>query len=715
MQFLNPTILLGLLAAGIPLVLHFLSRRRVIEVRFAPLRFLRPTQERQMKRMSLRRLLLLLIRMAIVILVVLAVARPMLRAGLPGAGGSGEGASVVLLVDDSASMQAELTGGRVFDLAREEAVALVDALDSGDEIAVMGFGAAVRPRFSEFIGNRDLVRSAIAEMQPTAESTNYLAALDAAREFLERGTRRRREIYLIGDFQATAIDSLEIARWQEGQAGDDPVAVYLRGVEPEPFVNRELAAVERPPALLRAGETTELVVDVAQDGRSDQSVPVFLDVGGTTVAETEVQLPAAGVRRQRFPLTLPQSGDLGATARMRPDRYPLDDAMHAVLAVSEQVPVLLLRGIGQLPGEGDPLLFLLAALDPENSGSGRFAPRVEPASGFDITPLARTPVVMMVNPDELGAARRAALTEYLEGGGTVLLFVGDPRVRRYLDESLLPAWDLPGLGTFRETAQTRERMQVVAADHPVFDGFDAEARATLAEGTVYNFYRLPDDFGTPLLAWADGGVAVAEASVGEGRVVLCAFDPSATSGDLVYSPMFLPLVQRLTGYLATAGWGRFAREFLVGERVSVEAPEAAGSETRFFLVDDDDDDGGGRRPAQLDASAQPARVRVETVDRPGIYGFEADGVRFATVAVNVDRAESRREWWTPDEFAALFGSRDAALRFASLDGGSVGEAVATARQGRPLHPILLWLAGALMVVESFLARRLGPARDGVPA
>ena len=301
--------------------------------------------------------------------------------------------------------------------------------------------------------------------------------------------------------------------------------------------------------------------------------------------------------------------------------------------------------------------------------------------------------------------------QILESGGTVLLFVGDPRVRRYVDESLLPAWGLPGLGSFRENAQTRDRLEMVATDHPVFDGFDEEARTTLGEATVYNFYRLPEEFGVPLLAWADGGLAVAEASVGEGRVVLCAFDPSATSGDLVYSPMFLPLVQRLTGYLATAGWGRFAREFPVGGRVSVEAPEGASNETRFFLVDED----GERRPAVLDASAQPARVRVESVDRPGVYGFEADGARFATVAVNVDRAESRRDWWSPDDFAARFGSRESALRFASLDGDSVGEAVATARQGRPLHPILLWLAGALMVVESFLARRLGPARDGAPA
>jgi hypothetical protein len=245
----------------------------------------------------------------------------------------------------------------------------------------------------------------------------------------------------------------------------------------------------------------------------------------------------------------------------------------------------------------------------------------------------------------------------------------------------------------------------------LFEGFEEEARTTLSEASLHNFYRLPEGFGRPLMVWADGGGAVAEASVGDGRVILCAFDPAATSGDLVYSPMFLPLIQRLTGYLATAGWGRFAREFLVGERVSVEAPDGANNDTEFYLVSST----GERRPAILDASAQPARVRIEAVAEPGLYRFEADGEVIATVAVNVDRSESRREWWTPDAFAAVFGAEDSALRFASLEGDVVADALATARQGRPLHPLLLWLAGILMVIESFVARRLGSGRESTQA
>ena len=68
MQFLNPLVLFGLAATAIPIVLHFLSRRQLDDVPFAPLRFLVTTQEKQMRRMNLRRLLLLLLRVAIITL-----------------------------------------------------------------------------------------------------------------------------------------------------------------------------------------------------------------------------------------------------------------------------------------------------------------------------------------------------------------------------------------------------------------------------------------------------------------------------------------------------------------------------------------------------------------------------------------------------------------------------------------------------------------------
>ena len=285
-----------------------------------------------------------------------------------------------------------------------------------------------------------------------------------------------------------------------------------------------------------------------------------------------------------------------------------------------------------------------------------------------------------------------------------LLFVGDPRVRNYVNDRLLPGWTNLRLGAFRGEEDVFERLEIVAADHPVFADLDAEARATLEEVRLRNFFRMDETIGRPLLRFAGGGAAVSEIEVGEGRVIVASFEASASAGDLPFSPMFLPLVQRLTGYLATAGWGRFDRHFAVGETPVLELRGQVEPDARYTVVDAENT----RREATLDASTRPARPSAPVAERPGLLRFERDGRSLGTVAVNVERSESRRVWWSPDFFRDQF-EPETGLRFTSLDGGSTDEAVQAARRGRPIHLWFLIAAGLLLVAESLLARRVGPA------
>lgn len=704
MQFLNPIFLVGLAAAAIPILLHLLSRRRVIDVPFAPLRFLIPTQERQMRRLSLRRLLLLLVRVAIIAFVVMALARPTLTGGLASLVLSGQGSSALILVDASASMRAQMAGGTVFDQARREAEAIAGELGDKDELAVALFTDSMQPLFGEFVRDPQLVLAELAEASPTYRATDYVSALEGALDFLQRSTREHREIYLVSDFQEATVDTTRLARLQHRLATSPPTNVFLRGVLPEPFVNRQVVDVQRPAALLRSGQTAAVTATVRQDGGAELPVQLFLQVGKTTVGETELTLAPRGARQHEFPITLPEAGDLGGSTRLRPDRYPPDDERFFVLSVHEQVPALVLRGVQSGEGERDPLLFLLAALDPHGRSEGSFRLQVEPADQFDVTQLSATHVVIASNVREMGAARVAALTEYLESGGTLLLFVGDPRVRDYVNQKLLPEWTRARLSPFRDDSDAHERLEVVATDHPVFTGFTAEEIATLEEVKLRNFYRLPEDVGRTLVRFADGGSAIVELPVGRGRLVFCGFHTSAASGDLPYSPMFLPLVQRLTGYLATAGWGRFGRHFEVGATLVAEAP-ADASPSSVYLVERPD---GEVRAATLDGSVTPARVEWDGADVPGVYGFLRDGERWALCAVNVPASESSRAFESAQEFRARFGD-EAASRLRALTGDSTADAVREARSGRGIHRLFLAIAGLLLVIESFISRRVAPA------
>ncbi|HOD66787.1 MAG TPA: BatA domain-containing protein, partial [candidate division Zixibacteria bacterium] len=71
-NFLNSGVLFAALAALIPLLIHLFSKRRVKIVEFSSLKHLKEMQRRQVRRLKIRQILLLLLRMAIILALVLA-------------------------------------------------------------------------------------------------------------------------------------------------------------------------------------------------------------------------------------------------------------------------------------------------------------------------------------------------------------------------------------------------------------------------------------------------------------------------------------------------------------------------------------------------------------------------------------------------------------------------------------------------------------------
>ncbi|MEK9138612.1 MAG: BatA domain-containing protein, partial [Bacteroidota bacterium] len=103
MTFLNPFLLVGLAAAAIPIIIHLLNLRKLKTVEFSSLRFLKELQKTKMRRVKIRQILLLILRTLLIIIVVLAFARPALR-GSVGTIGAHARSTIVILLDDSPSM-----------------------------------------------------------------------------------------------------------------------------------------------------------------------------------------------------------------------------------------------------------------------------------------------------------------------------------------------------------------------------------------------------------------------------------------------------------------------------------------------------------------------------------------------------------------------------------------------------------------------------------
>src|SRR4051812_47251075 len=115
-MFLAPFMLLGLAAIAVPIVIHLLNNRRVQRMRWAAMRFLRASVERNKRRLRIEDILLLVVRCAIVALLALALARPVLKSARASLLGR-NAVTAVIVIDQSYSMSATDGVTSRFDLA----------------------------------------------------------------------------------------------------------------------------------------------------------------------------------------------------------------------------------------------------------------------------------------------------------------------------------------------------------------------------------------------------------------------------------------------------------------------------------------------------------------------------------------------------------------------------------------------------------------------
>src|SRR5688572_14056155 len=105
MSFLNPFFLVGALALAIPVLIHLVRKEKSEIVPFSSLMFLLKVPKRAIRQQKIKNLLLMALRLLLLALLVGAFARPYFTADPSQAAGTGENRGIVLMLDNSYSMQ----------------------------------------------------------------------------------------------------------------------------------------------------------------------------------------------------------------------------------------------------------------------------------------------------------------------------------------------------------------------------------------------------------------------------------------------------------------------------------------------------------------------------------------------------------------------------------------------------------------------------------
>jgi hypothetical protein len=698
--FANPALLLGMLAAAVPVVIHFLSRRRVRRHPFSDLRFLEASQTKQARSLDLRRLLLMLLRVLIILCVALAAAGP--RLGGYGAVAGG-GRSVLMVLDGSASMQTQHEKGTRYELARDVCVQMAAALDDKSEIQVLLAADQVQPLFASWIPAAGPVAEELAASRPTDGSLDLEAVLREAARWVARAHHRPVEIVILSDLQRILLTQ-QLREPIAGLQAAGSVRLFLRQVGEE-IDNGAIRAVQPPRRAIRAGEALRVEAAVRL-GRPEDGYQLLLD--GRQVGEVTATGTPGELARIAFALTAPSPGRHRGLVRRLTDRLPVDDERPFILAVPDSIEVLLVHGAERGAAGRGGWRYLAAALSPAPSDSEPSVFQVRERASGELTEgdLTTADVVVLIDPDPLGRQLQGHLLEWLARGGGLALFIGEQPAAGYLRGTLLPALGLPDSATYRHReVANREHVTLLAPDHAIFQGLERESLATLGEVGWQRYFALTEGEADVLLSFTGGAPALVEGTHGRGSFLLAPFDLQPEATDLPFSVMFLPLVQRLVAYLAQ-GTAAAETDLEVGQRMRL--PLSGREAAAFELAD-----AGGLRviPPGEDQDGVPAQLTWQRgmpvlvgppARRQGFATFTAEGDTVGTVAVVAPAAEGDPALASPAEMRDYL--QEQGLAAASDLGGSSGADFARGSLGWNLTPWLLGLCLGLLGLELFLSR-----------
>ncbi|MFN3486786.1 MAG: BatA domain-containing protein, partial [Planctomycetota bacterium] len=178
MTFLNGILLAGAAALAIPVLIHLFHKSRFRVVPWGAMHLLESVLRRNSRRVRLEQLLLLAVRASIPVVLALCMARPVLTGLAPLLGEARS--SVVLLLDDSYSMEAG-TGGRTnFQEAQDVAARILEQLPPGSEAAVVPLSGGARPLVEELTTDLERLRGELARLRGGFGSADVPGALAAA-------------------------------------------------------------------------------------------------------------------------------------------------------------------------------------------------------------------------------------------------------------------------------------------------------------------------------------------------------------------------------------------------------------------------------------------------------------------------------------------------------------------------------------------------------
>jgi uncharacterized membrane protein len=748
MSFINPNILPWLGLVAIPIIIYLINRRRFKRIIWAAMEFLLKAMKKNRRRLRLENLLLLIIRTLIVLLVVLAVARPQVKQEhLPGITGR-QKKNWIIVIDNSFSMGYKVGPTSSLEKAKTDLKTKVDQhLGTGDKVFLMTMSDSPKLIYKAPLtigGESDLrtLRTDIDLVELTHRTTDAYATLKMAAEVLDKfeedaaNPKEEKAILMATDCQASAWLRKGVLASKEYNDLFETLkrkktSLWILDVGVEQPVNFAIIDLKTEQGSQNIGTRMPVLfsADLKNFSTVDMEVTLTFSVDDVPQMTRSVMLGGWQQLTESFTYEFQTTGGHTVSVSARSDPLAIDNTRSLALYVRDNLKILVVDGKPSPHPYEDEVIMIKAIFDAQHSvgttpGMPLFDYEIctvneflETASGVGRKRLEDYDVLILANVGNLPTDVVSAIKGYVENGGGLLYFLGDMveteafNVAFFEDGKGLLPYRLRDVFPKDELGMNYYGVSIAAPEHPVVDIFDGYPEA-IANPQVFRFFRVEEKAreGAMVLARLtqeqEKSPIIVEQRFGRGSSIFVLTTASTSWNNWGCYQFFIIFIHEAVAYLTTMGGTRL--NIKVGEEFKKIFPQ--GAWVGDILITRPDGRTVNEKLKQEEGKERFMLLYSDT-EVSGVYRMSFDkGERFEYFACNPDTTESNLTKVTESDFKTAFPT--AKIKISSYQKAE-GKDKAK-KEDEPLTELWKFLVTAVLVllgVEMVLAMVFGRRRS----
>jgi hypothetical protein len=553
MHFLVPWMLFGALSAGIPVALHLLRKSKPTVVRWAPMEFLRKSLKETSKKIRLRDLILLLIRMTILILAALALARPSTLSLF----GSGP-IDAVILIDNSQSMSTLEGQTSRLDMALTSAKQLLGNLPTGSKARIISLTDHTVELSYNNSNESDAIASALLQIKPTDRSSNFYQGFANAIDLLKTSSFSQRKIFFFSDMQRPGWQNESSSFKTLVQNMPSSISIHMIRHGSDVDSNIQILDFQPTAGIILANQRQTWGLTVRNRGikpatgiKTTLGLASDFDTAESAVIE---KLDAGEERSITIDLLIPEDGHQIVKVVAGNDRFSRDNQKEKIVLARKKLQVLIVGAKSEIDANRDNTFFLYHALRSGSSDSSNSGIEVKVASGRGATPdtLDETDIVFMVDPmlagsDSVSDGFMEKLENWVSVGNTLVYFAGS-------NYAAVSDSNIKNAGKFLPTTNPTPNLvpsTIATENFPPVGWFNRFRSAPLNLINQSEFrkrvtFETSKDYQTSALGYFSDNQPLAEMKqLRAGFITLLPWVPDLSYSDLPLRPSFVPFIQTL--------------------------------------------------------------------------------------------------------------------------------------------------------------------------